>query len=220
MNRFAAAQKNMVDCQIHPSGIIMPGILEAFSTVPRELFVPANMAGLAYGDEDLPLGAGRYLLAPAVHAKLLQAAKPKKTDNVLDIGGAGGYGAAILSSMVTHVTALEDRKDFAQKAENAWMELAIPNVTAVTGRMTDGTPGQFYDLIILNGAVAQIPGTIAAQIAPQGRLLAIVKKQGEMLGKAVLMMRTEQGAFSSLPLFDAAAHYLPGFEPKPAFSFS
>ena len=82
---YIQARTNMLDSQIHTSGVVNPDILEAFQNIPREMFVPEAMRGVAYNDEDITLGHGRYLLEPVVHARMLQALDPKKDDVVLDV---------------------------------------------------------------------------------------------------------------------------------------
>ena len=214
-----AARKNMVDCQIHPNGVIHPAILKAFETVPRELFAPEMVKSVAYGDEDLPLGNGRFLLAPTVHAKMIQAAEPKADEKVLDVGGGTGYSAAILSSMVGKVIALEQCADCLEKAGGYWRKLGLHNIESLKGDMTKGEASRApFDLILVNGAVAEIPAILADQLTPEGRMILILRNQSETTGKALLVKKTPEG-FSSRPLFDAAASWLPGFEPKPSFKF-
>lgn len=216
---FKTARMTMVDCQIHPSGVVTAGILNAFGSIPREKFVPANMRPVAYADEALPLGQGRFLLGPAVHARMIQAAEPLPTDVTLDIGGGPGYSAAILSSLTRRVVALEQAAFLAQ-AQGLWREMGLENVEAVAGDLTKGYPGGGpYDLIFLNGAVAEIPEAIASQLSPGGRLVAILQKEGEAIGKASLTRRSGSTAFAIYPLFETGGSYLAGFAPKTAFQF-
>ena len=77
---FAEARTNMVDCQIHPNGVIDPRILYAFETLPRENFVPDAKKKVAYNDEDIVLENGRLLLEPQVHARMLQILNPHQID--------------------------------------------------------------------------------------------------------------------------------------------
>ena len=86
---FAIARKTMVDCQLRPSKVTDPFILDAFMTTPREDFVGKQQRALAYVDEDLPLSGGRCLMEPMVLARLLQALKIRPDDNLLIVGGSG-----------------------------------------------------------------------------------------------------------------------------------
>ncbi|MDW4701928.1 hypothetical protein NQ271_26615, partial [Escherichia coli] len=86
-------------------------ILEAMLTVPREVFVPASKQALAYLDLDLDVTEGgtakRYLITPALLARMLQAAEIKATDRVLVVGCATGYAAAVVARFAAEVSATE-----------------------------------------------------------------------------------------------------------------
>jgi protein-L-isoaspartate(D-aspartate) O-methyltransferase len=220
MLNFAQARTHMVDCQIHTSGVADPLILKAFGSVPRELFVPEKLQGIAYHDDALEIGQGRFLLEPAVHAKLIQTAKPVAADVVLDIGCGTGYSSAILSSIVTTVIAVENNKRQLDKAIKLWDKLGACNIVSLEGELDLGAQAYApYSLIVLNGSVAQIPQNLCAQLAPKGRLICVVKPQGRSIGRAVLVYKDDSGAISEQELFDASAPYLNGFEPKPSFRF-
>ena len=107
MTDFAAARRNMVDGTIRTADVTDLRLLRAFQEVPRERFVPAKSAELAYVDFDLPVAPGRCLFKARVLAKLLQAAGVTATDRVLVVGCATGYGAAILARVAAQVVALE-----------------------------------------------------------------------------------------------------------------
>ena len=220
MPDFKAARTNMVDCQIHTAGVISPGILSAFETIPREKFVPANVQTVAYTDEDVPVGSGRFLLEPMIHAKMVQAVEPSANDKILDIGGATGYSAAILSSLSKDILALEENAEFLKKAEELWSSLEINNVRPVAGKMTEGAPAHApFDLILINGSVTEIPEAITNQLAANGRLITIIRAPNAVMGQVTLMRKTGAKGLSSRPLFEAGSPYLPGFAPKTAFNF-
>ena len=217
---FSTARTNMVDCQIRTAGVVGSAILQAFETTPREKFIPQNLRSIAYTDENLPLGEGRFLMAPVIHARMIQAAEPRPGDVALDIGGANGYPAAILSSMVTTVIALEDKQKYLTQAKSLWDELEVCNVAGFKGKLTSGSPENGpYDIIFMNGAVAEIPVRMVEQLAPEGRLVTIVKKPGAVLGQVTLVRSLGGKQFSSYTLFEAGMPYLSGFEPVPAFNF-
>jgi protein-L-isoaspartate(D-aspartate) O-methyltransferase len=219
MPNFKAARTNMVDCQIHTSGVVSASILTAFSTIPREKFVPANMQSVAYGDSEVSLGSGRYLIGPMTHARMIEAAAPALNDTVLDVGGATGYSAAILSSMVKDVVALDEKADFLKKAEDLWNSLGISNVRSVAGKLVEGAPAHGpFDLIFINGAVDHIPETFINQLSAKGRLITIKRAPGAGVGQVILAQKVGT-ALSARPLFEAGGPYLPGFEPKTAFNF-
>jgi len=220
MPDYSAARINMVDSQIHTMGVVNDDILEAFRIVPREQFVPTDRMGVAYTDEDLAIGPGRYMLEPVTHARLLQAAVPVAGDTALDIGGATGYSAAILAKLVSRVVAVDEEAVFLAHAEKQWAAMGLDNVVVHQGAFTAGAAGFGpYSLIVVNGSVAQIPQTLLAQLAPHGRLICVVKPRNGKIGKAVLAQKSETGAISERILFDAAVPYLPGLEPANEFVF-
>ncbi len=215
---FAAARSNMVESQIRTNKVTDPHLLDAFETIPRERFVPEPLRGIAYVDEDVALGGQRFVMEPMVLAKLLQAARPGPGDVALDLGCGSGYATAILSRLVATVVALEVDAALAAAANQTLDELEIDNAVVVEGRLADGYPKQApYNVILLNGAVSEVPLAIADQLAEGGRLVTVVSV-GAGLGRATLMRR-DSGVISSRILCDAAVPVLPGFEAAPGFVF-
>ncbi len=215
---FAAARLNMVESQLRTNKVTDLRLLDAFENLPRELFVPEPLRGIAYVDQDVTLGRGRFVMEPRVLARLLQAAQPGPEDMALDLGCGSGYATAILSRLVATVVALEDDAALAAAANRTLSELEIDNAVVVEGRLAEGYPKQApYNVILLGGAVAEIPAAIADQLAEGGRLVAVVSA-GPGLGRATLMRR-DGGVISSRVLYDAALPMLPGFEAQPGFVF-
>ncbi len=211
----------MVDCQIHTAGIIETLILEAFSDMPREMFVPEALQGVCYADEAIATGGGRFLLEPIVHSRIVQALAPRKNERVLDIGGGTGYPAAIMARLAREVVVLEDRAEFLEYAAQVWGYLGLGNIVPVKGRLTAGhEQAAPFDVIILNGAVAEVPQILLGQLAEGGRLAAVVKQDGRQVGQVIIYTRSAGNNISQRILFEAGMDYLPGFEPKPAFEFN
>ena len=221
MYDFSQARTHMMDSQILTSGVISPAVVDAFQTVPREIFIPEQYQGVAYQDEDIEIAEGRYLMEPMVHAKILEALKPKSTDIVLDIACGSGYSAAILSSIVTTVVALESHKDMIDHAQNMWNAHDMCNIVTIEGDITKGSPENApYNIIIINGAVSEVPKDILDQLAPDGQLVTIVKGENEVMGHVTLFKRNgELNEYSSHALFSAGCPHLPELAPKPAFKF-
>ncbi len=218
MLEYVTARRNMVDSQLRTNKVTDAGLIEAFAFVPRELFVPERLRGIAYVDQDIALGNGRFAMEPMVLARLLQAARPEPDDIALDLGCTTGYVTAILSRLVATVVALEGEADLAAEANRTLSELEIDNAVVVEGPLTEGYPKQApYNVIVLGGAGAEIPPAISDQLADGGRLVAVVKGDAGM-GRATLMKRNG-GVVSSRILFDASAPMLPGFEIEPGFVF-
>jgi len=64
MTDFALARRNMIDGQLRPNRVTNTQLLTVISDLPREQFLPAGLRSLAYADDDVPLGNGRYLMEP------------------------------------------------------------------------------------------------------------------------------------------------------------
>ena len=218
MTAFDAARTHMIESQIRPNKVTNERVLDAFAGIRRELFVPEHLRQVAYIDEDLPLGGGRYVMEPMVAARLLQIAKVERTDTALIVGAGTGYEAALVSCLARNVVALEEDPELARRARAALVDHGIASVSMVEGPAPQGyRPRVPYDVILFGGAVAEVPSEIASQLAEEGRLLAIVKP-GNGVGRATLTTRTG-GVLARRVIFDAATPLLPGFLPKPAFVF-
>ena len=215
---FADARNNMVDSQVRPNKVTDPRILSSMRRLRRERFLPASLAALAYADEDVPLGGGRFLMEPMVLARLLQFATVRDGDRALVVGAGPGYGAAVLAACGARVTALEEDPALLALAGAALME-AAPNVSLVNGKLEAGWPqGAPYDLILIEGAVRHIPPSIGVQLRIEGgRLLGVICGPGRT-NQAVLAEATPAG-LRAQPIFDCATPPLPMLLPAPAFQF-
>lgn len=214
---FEAARAAMVNSQLLPNKLLDEALTEAMSRVPRERFVPRAQQGVAYVDEDIAIGGGRYLMEPLVLMRLLQAAQITPDDMVLDVGCATGYAAAVMADMAGTVIAIDSDEGLVAQATETLAELDITNVAVVGADLTEGLPDQGpYDVIVLEGAVADVPQALQDQLAEGGRLLTVIRQEG--VGVAHLYTRVN-GVVGHRPLFDASTPTLPGFEPKKEFTF-
>jgi len=218
MNSFDAARIRMIESQLRPNKVADERVLRAFASTRRELFVPEHLRRVAYIDEDLPLGGGRYLMEPMVAARLLQAAEVEPGDTALVVGAGTGYEAALTGALARNAIALEEDPELARRARAALVDHAIAVVNVVEGPLRDGYRARApYDVILFGGAIAEVPTEIASQLAEGGRLLAVVRHE-TAVGRATLTTRTG-GVLARRVIFDAATPVLPGFSPKPAFVF-
>lgn len=214
---YTAARHNMVENQIRTNRVIDPAVVAALAEVPREVFVPKAMRGFAYVDEDLDVGGGRFILEPLTVARLLIATGIKPTDVVLNIGDATGYVTAVVSKLAQTVVALESDADWAGRATQSLTDLGVDNAAVVRGPLEQGYAAQApYDVILLSGAVAEIPAALCRQLADGGRLAGVVGASG--VGKGTLVVRVGD-TFGRRALFDAVTPVLPGFQAKPKFVF-
>lgn len=219
---FAQARRMMVEGQIRTQDVTDRSLLRAMLAVPREVFVPETKAAMAYLDCDVPVHAdaagraSRFLLEPAVLARLIQAAEIRATDRVLDVGCATGYSSAVLAALAAEVIALEEEPSLASAARTTLAKLGYGNVTVVTGPLVRGWPREgLYDVILVNGAIAITPDALLGQLAHGGRLVAV----SAGAAPKAMIYRSFDGEVSGRPLFDAAAPLLPGFAAPAAFVF-
>ena len=221
MSGFSTARQKMVDGQVRPSDVTDIRILDAMLAVPREAFVPQNQRALAYLDLDLDVSEGasarRCLIKPVVTAKLLQAAGIGEADNVLVVGCATGYAAAVVARLAGRVTATESDSALAAKAKDALAQLGLANVTVRAAAAAAGDPANApYDVILLNGATEIVPESLYGQLKDGGRLVGVFAKTQPQ--RATIVTRSHDD-FGHRALFDAAVPVLPGLERLPAFVF-
>lgn len=188
---YAAARRAMIDSQLRTSGVNEPWILAAMAALPREDFVPETLRGAAYIDRAIPLGAGRWLAAPLVHARFLAEAAPVQTDRALVIGDPAGYFAALLRPLVGSLDIVEPAQAVAIAASG-------------------------YTLIVIDGAVEQIPDAVTAALADNGRLVTGTVTRGVT---RLAVGRKVSGEVALLPLAELGMPVLPEFAAPKRWSF-
>jgi protein-L-isoaspartate(D-aspartate) O-methyltransferase len=219
MTDFALARRNMVDGQLRPNRVTNTALLAVLGELPRERFLPDSVRSVAYADEDVPLGGGRYLMEPMVLARLIQTLQPQPEDRALVVAAGRGYGAALLARLVKVVTALESDPALAAAGEQTASDLGLAGVLWTTGTLEQGVAGSApYDVILIEGAVRQVPQTIFDQLAEGGRLAVTLAGANGAMGVAQIFVK-DGGVTSGRPLFEAGTPLLPGFASPPRFTF-
>jgi protein-L-isoaspartate(D-aspartate) O-methyltransferase len=221
---FAQARQNMIQSQLQPNGVLDPRVLQAFNDVPRELFVPPPARSFCYADQHIDLDGGRVLLAPMVLGRMIEEAQIDDRDRVLMVGGATGYGAAVVAMLATagHVTDQEDDPRFEPIFQQAMTAMGTQNITRISGKGPAGGDGSGvgYDVVIIQAAVADVPNKWGAMLKPDGRMLIPINRDGGPVGDVHLFIKTAGGHVSSRALFDASVPYLPGYEPVQKFTLA
>lgn len=189
MPDFAAARRAMIDNQLRPEGVTDPAVLAAMASVPREQFVPEAMRPLAYSDRPLGLGNGQALMPPAALARLLTAIEPRGGERALVVGSGNHYAAKVLEALGLFV-------DEASGSE-------------LKGSTT-------YDIILIDGAVEEVPASFAARLAAEGRLATAIAANGMT---RLAIGRVAGGVLGLRTFADAEVPVLPGFTRPRVFTF-
>src|SRR5712691_5136562 len=137
---FVAERSRMVDRLVRSGYIKDPTIRAAFLAVPREAFVRPEDRTAAYQDVPLPIGFGQTISAPSMIAIMLEEARLKPGERVLEIGTGSGYHAALLARIVgpENVVTIERLPDVAEWGR---MNLAQDGLAGVMVVVGDGSLG-------------------------------------------------------------------------------
>jgi protein-L-isoaspartate(D-aspartate) O-methyltransferase len=192
-DRANQARRAMIDSQLRTSGVNAEPVLRRMAEVAREDFVPAAARGFAYIDRAISLGDGRQLAAPVVHGMMLQEARPGPSDRVLLVDGGSGYLAELLRPMV------------------GALEVVTP--AEATGAAKKG--GDFT-LLVIDGAVEQLPDTLTRRLADDARAVAGVVENGVT---RLAIGRKAAGTLALLPLAELGIPVLAEFAAPKGWSF-
>ena len=213
----AALRRAMVDSQLRTNDVIAPSLVAALLDTPRETHVPAAQQASAYIDRAIPLGGGRALNPALTTARLIAELGDVAGRNVLLIGAASGYAAALLSRLGACVTAVEESPALLALAGPALADTV--GITLVNAPLAEGAAAHSpYDALMIDGAVELLPATLLAQLADGAPIVTGLYDQGvTRLARAVHV----SGATSvhPLPFVDLECVRLPGFAPPPRFTF-
>lgn len=215
---FEQARSNMVEQQIRPWEVLDQAVLDLLYAVPREDFVPNACRTLAFTDMEIPIGEGEKMMAPKIEARLLQALAPHKTERVLEVGTGSGYLTALLAHRAAHVHSVEIRPALAAFGRANLERHGADNVTLETGDAARGWPTRApYDVIALTGSTPVLPRALLEQLAPGGRLFAVVGEGPVMAARLVTC--SAPGAYRTVELFDTVLAPLVNAEQPPRFRF-
>lgn len=158
-------------------------ILAAFRAVPRDRFVPEDLAQFAWEDRALPIGEGQTISQPSMLALMLAALEPQANDRALEVGAGSGYAAALLGRLTCHVEALEIRPELAERAQRTLASVGASNVHVSIGNGEHGLPDRApFDVIMVSAGARATPPELVEELAPGGRIaIPVGDQQGQHL---------------------------------------
>jgi protein-L-isoaspartate(D-aspartate) O-methyltransferase len=179
LTEYTREREAMVDRHLKRRGITEQRILDAFLAVPREAFISPDYAHLAYGDHPLPIESGQTISQPYIVALMIQAARIKPGDTVLEVGAGSGYAAAVIGRIARRVIAIERHAELVPIARERMQRLGYGNVEIVEGDGTKGCPDEApFDAILAAASGSHVPNALITQLAPGGRLVMPVGTPG------------------------------------------
>ncbi len=215
---FEQARTNMVEQQIRTWEVLDQEVLDLLYVVPREEFVAPEHRALAFSDLELPIGQGERMWQPKLEARVLQELNLRKTDKVLEVGTGSGYLTALLAHRARHVHSLEVKPALAAFGRGNLERHGVDNVTLEIGDAARGWPQHApYDAIVLTGSTPLLPRAFLEQLAPGGRLFAVVGEAPAM--RARLVTCSAPQAWRSADLFETVIAPLANAERSPQFRF-
>ncbi len=189
----STARKAMIDSQLRTSGVNEEYVLARMMAVPREDFLPADKAGLAYIDRSVALGDDAHLASPLFYGKLLLEAAPRPVDRVLVVEGGTGYLETLIAPLVDTVT-------------------TVSVTDAAKGKLPDGA----YSLILIDGAIEALPDALGKALEDDGRIVS-----GLMLRQVTRLAsgRKIAGQVSLQPVEDLGIPVLHAFDKPKSWTF-
>lgn len=178
MGDFDIQNDGLIEHLMKTGGLRTLEIINAFRNIPRHLFVPNRHLSRAYEDKPLLLEKGQTISQPYTVAVMLEAIKPKKGDNILEIGTGSGWTACLLADIVgdsgkiTTIDIFPELVDFAKKNLE---KVKLKDIEMVTGDGKDGfADNSPYDSVLINAACNKVPESVENQVKINGRVVAPV----------------------------------------------
>lgn len=185
-------------------GISDNAALRAMELIARKRFVDEQYWDVAYDEQSLPTSCGQTLSPPLTIALMTQMLELSPNHKLLEIGTGSGYHTAILSKMVKRVYSVERYKQLIRETELRFKALGITNHVIRHGDGRYGWGGQApFDRIILTCALRAEPAMLIDQLAPGGKLVAVVDDQLTRYTKARKKVSVETLFPLNVPMIEA-----------------
>jgi len=210
------ARHNMIEQQVRPWDVLDSRVLEALTAVRREDFVPPACRNLAFADLCLPLGHDELMMKPVVEGRILQAASPTRAESVLEIGTGSGFLTACLARLGAEVVSVELHADFADSARTRLHAANVRNAKIEGGDAVRGfDPARQFDVMVVTGAVYELPQHWRGWIKPGGRIVAVV---GASPVQRAMLYTQRTAGWDEQALFETDLPYLVNAAPPRRFA--
>lgn len=187
------ARRAMIDSQLRTSGVNEPLVIRRMGQVAREDFVPAASKGVAYVDRAIRLENGGWLPAPLVQGKMLEEASLNGDEKAIVVDAGSGYLAELFRPLVAELTVLSPEE--------------------AVGK---GTKGKGATLLVIDGAVEEIPAGLARRLADGARIVTGMVSNGVT---RIAVGRKTDGGVSLIPVYDIGIPQLHEFDKPKGWSF-
>ena len=178
---------------LRSKGVTDARVLNAMEQIDRGPFIRGLFASRAYEDMPLPIACGQTISQPSVVALMTQALDVSSRDKVLEVGTGSGYQAAILSKLARRVYTIDRHRRLVVEARQIFEDLALSNITAITGDGSFGLPEQApFDRIIVTAAAEDPPGPLLAQLKVGG-IMVVPVGQSDTVQHLIRVRKTETG---------------------------
>ena len=160
--------------ELRQSGITDTALLNAIEAMPRELFVPADVAEYAYEDVALPIACGQTISRPTTAAGMVYALElgTSKRFSVLEVGTGSGFMTALIAKMARRVYSVDRYRTLVDDARRRFEKLSLYNIISQCSDGLDGWPETApFDRIVSTCAMEAPPAKWLNQLKPAGILL-------------------------------------------------
>ncbi len=193
-----SARHQMVEDQLRRRGIRDDRVLRVMSEIPRERFVPKDLAPVAYEDRALDIGLGQTISQPYIVAYMTEQLQLQPTHRVLEIGTGSGYQTAVLASLCKAVYSVESLPELSEKTQVTLHQLGHNNVAYAIRDGTLGWPEHApYERIIVTAGAPDIPGPLLDQVQAGGKMILPI---GNHKAQQLVLIEKKDSRFVEFPL--------------------
>jgi protein-L-isoaspartate(D-aspartate) O-methyltransferase len=167
-----------------------PRVRAAMLEVPRERFVPPDLAARAYDNQPLPIGHGQTISQPLIVAAMSHLLQLRPEARVLEVGTGSGYQTAVLAELAAEVVTIEVLEALAADAKARLAELGYRNVECHLGDGAAGCPERApFDAILVTAAARSVPPALVEQLKPGGRM--VIPVGGDPFSQDLLLIEKD-----------------------------